>query len=245
MRNYTSDFEMLQSGVLCLISGFHGKMLEDYVTAGIDKAKADYGNLHFRKIQKLKKFMYDSPLGSSLQTLVKHGNTAMSSLAFKLNDKEVKTLWLFLDFFIDKKINSKNFTESTAMFNYLISEIRYEVKHLYGREPFLYKKLVDIEEALGKVGFALADFNFAEKKNKADKNGIGEFYTVEVFEAGERHAFEQGVKAAEWLLQNINRPHIRKIATEHRVSLGEDTFREMYYGVSNENYKSAHELLRR
>ena len=244
MRDYASDFEMLQSGVLCLVSGFHSKMLEDYVTAGVNKAKADYGNIHFRKIQKLKKFLYDSPLGSSLQALVEHGNTAMRSLTFKLNETEVKTLWLFLDFFIDKKINNKNFTESTSMFNYLISEIRYEIKHLHGREFFLYKKLVDIEEALGKVGFALADFTFSEKKDKANKKGIGEFYTIEVFEAGERHAFEQGTKAAEWLLRNINRPHIQKIAVKHKDSLGDAVFREMYYGISNDNYKAAHDLLR-
>ena len=108
----------------------------------------------------------------------------------------------------------------------------------------MYKKLIDIEEALGKVGFALADFNFAEKRDKANKNGTGEFYTIEVFEAGERHAFEQGTKAAEWFLRNINRPHIQRIAVEHKDSLGDAVFREMYYGISNANYKAAHELLR-
>ena len=51
---------------------------------------------------------------------------------------------------------------------------------------------------------------------------------MEVFEAGESHEFDKGVKIAEWFLENIKQPKITSIAEKHKCFLGDD-FDKMYY----------------
>ena len=81
---------------------------------------------------------------------------------FVLSDDEVQTLWLFLDVILSVKLGNKSFVVSTSMFNYLISEVKYMEKNINGKSEF-YKLLVDIEETLGQIGFALAEENFKLK----------------------------------------------------------------------------------
>ena len=226
-----SDFQMLKAGVLCSISGFHGKFLEDFVSSGLEAYFSECSALdvipHFRKISKIKKFMYDSKLGRSLQKIVLLGKSGMRMMDFVLSDDEVQTLWLFLDVILSVKLGNKSFVVSTSMFNYLISEVKYMEKDLNGKSEF-YKLLVDIEETLGQVGFALSEENFKLKLIEAEKKKLSEFYDMEVFEAGERHEFDKGVKIAEWFLENIKQPKITGIAEKHKCFLGDD-FDKMYY----------------
>ena len=166
-----SDFMMLKAGVLCSISGFHGKFLEDFVASGLQAYHEECSALdvipHFRKISKIKKFMYESKLGRSLQKVTLLSKAGMRMMDFVLSDDEVQTLWLFLDVILSIKLANKSFIVSTSMFNYLISEVKYMEKNLKGKSEF-YKLLVDIEETLGQVGFALAEENFKLKQIEAE-----------------------------------------------------------------------------
>ena len=226
-----SDYQMLKAGVLCSISGFHGKFLEDFVSSGLEAYYEECVTLdvipHFRKISKIKKFMYESKLGRSLQKVHALSKTGMSMMDFVLSEDEVQTLWLFLDVILSIKLANKSFIVSTSMFNYLVSEVKYMEKKLKGKSDF-YKLLVDIEETLGQVGFALSDENFKLKQIEAEKKQLSEFYDMEVFEAGERHEFDKGVKIAEWFLENIKQPKIQSVAEKHKAFLGDDFFK-MYY----------------
>ena len=226
-----SDFQMLKAGVLCSISGFHGKFLEDFVSYGLEayyeECSASDVIPHFRKISKIKKFMYESKLGRSLKQVVVLGKSGMSMMDFVLSEDEVQTLWLFLDVILSIKLSNKSFVVSTSMFNYLISEVKYMERDLKGKSEF-YKLLVDIEETLGQVGFALAEENFKLKQIEAEKKQLSEFYDKEIFEAGERHEFDKGVKIAEWFLENIKQPKIMSVSEKHKTFLG-DEFAKMYY----------------
>ena len=226
-----NDNDMAIAGCLCCIRGFHDRMLDEFIHAV--KNAPGFSELPFRKKQKALKVAYESRLGEALQKISGHAQKGMESLSFRMNDKDVQNLWLFLDIILSLKLSSKKekltYTTSTAMFNYIVTELKYQNK----QNKKIYTVLTDIEEQLGKLGMALADEKFERKIEEATKKGITEFYDLDVFEAAERAEFDKGVAIAEYYLKNIKKPRRELLAEKHKQFLGEE-FYKMYYG---ENYR--------
>lgn len=230
---------MSLAGCLCTIQGFHEKVLDEYITA--IKNAPGFSDLVFRQKQKVIKAAYHSSVGFALQNVINHAKHGMVCLDFRMNDSDVQSLWLFLDVILAEKLSNKKakltYTTSTAMFNYIVTELKYQNK----TNKKIYEVLTDIEEQLGKLGFALSDEKFERKQEEAKNKNVEEFYDIEVFEAAERAEFDKGVAIAEFFLKNIKREFRIKLAEQHKEKLGDD-FYTMYYGP-NYNKEKAGKLL--